>query len=166
MGATTILESQHARSGVRAEAGQVIAAFGVAIGVVAFVGSALVASHWAGHHLPWWNDSVFNWTLSIVGIVGGCVALASASCLAAFVVISVGARMADPTGERFERFWGLNRRERLFASKELRRFIANEGEVTAGAVRNAMRARPFVSTPSQPRQDPQLPTRSLSTPGT
>jgi hypothetical protein len=166
MGATTILESQHARSGVRAEAGQVIAAFGVAIGVGAFVGSALVALRWAGDQFPWWNDSVFNWTLSILGIVGGCVALGAASCLVAFVFISLGARMADPTGERFERFWGLNRRERLFASEELRRFIANEAEVTTDAVRNAMLARSLVSTPSQPRQDLESPTRSLSTPDT
>jgi hypothetical protein len=138
MGATTILQTQHAHRGVRAEAGQVIAALGVAIGVVAFVGSALVAVRWAGDQFPRWNDSVFNWTLSIVGIVGGCVALASASCLVAFVFISVGARIADPTGERFERFWGLNRRERLFASEEMKRSLACEERLTAQDVRRAM----------------------------
>jgi hypothetical protein len=146
MGATTSLESQDARPGVRAEAGQLIAALGVAISVVAVIGSALVALRWAGDQFPWWNDSVFNWTLSIVGIVGGCVGLASAWCLVALVFISAGARMADPTGERFERFWGVERRERLFASEELRRSLANEAEVTAAAVRSAMLARSLVVT--------------------
>jgi hypothetical protein len=160
---TTSLESQHASRGVRVETGQLIAALGVAISVAAVVGSALVGLRWAGDQFPWWNDSVFNWTLSIVGIVAGCVALASAWCLVALVFISAGARMADPTGERFECFWGVERRERLFASEELRRLIANEGEVTAGAVRSAMLARSLVTTPNEPRQDRPPPTRSLST---
>jgi hypothetical protein len=121
----------------RTTVGNVIGGLGVAIGVGAFAGSGLVALGWAGEHLPGWNDSVFSWTLSIVGIIAGSTALASVSCLLAFAIISLGARVADPRGER-ERFWGVSRRERLFASEELTRAIANEAEVIAPTVRNAI----------------------------
>jgi hypothetical protein len=123
---------------LRARLGTMTAAVGVAAGVGVFLGSGVVSLNSAADQFPWWNDSIFTWTLSIVGLVAGTVALASASGLLMVVFISLGARIADPTGERFERFWGVARRERLFASDELRRRIAAENEITILEVKRNM----------------------------
>jgi hypothetical protein len=137
MGTLERLESRSS-PGIRARLGTMTAWVGVAAGAGAFLGSGVVALNWAGDRLPWWNDSIFTWTLSIVGVVAATVALASASGLLMVVFISLGARIADPTGDRFERFWGVARRERLFASDELRRRIAAENEITILEVKRNM----------------------------